>query len=346
MKDYSFSNEELKELSVADPFVLKTKTGMYYLYGTTGTDGYDCWRSEDLVHWEERTVCFLAQESDWCGAGKTFWAPEVVEYEDRYYMFYSARNRAGSLRIGLAVSEHPAGPFKNIKNAPLFDFGYAAIDANVLADEDGKKYLYYSRDCSENTADGKKTSEIYGIRLSDDLTETVGEPVKLLTPRQGWELTSGEPLWNEGPEMLKFRERYYLSYSANFYAGPAYAVGYAAADEPLGPFVKAEENPILASVDFETGRKRGDVSGPGHHSFMVSPDGTELWAMYHSHCDPLNPSAARRPNLDRAGFTEDGKLFIQGPTTGLQPAPSCGEKEALERMELRTGVLTEKVHSA
>ena len=85
---------------------------------------------------------------------------------------------------------------------------------------------------------------------------------------------------------------------------------------PLGPYVKASENPILTSG------LRKDVSGPGHHSFTVSPDGTQLLAVYHSHTDPLNPSGDRKVNIDRAGFTEDGKLFINGPTSGLQPVPS------------------------
>ena len=106
-----------------------------------------------------------------------------MEREGKYYMFYTAKNQQDSLRIGLAVSEKPGGPFLDVKNEPLFDFGYAAIDANVLIDADGKKYLYYSRDCSENVVDGLKKSEIYGVPLSDDLLSVQGEAVKLLTPQ-------------------------------------------------------------------------------------------------------------------------------------------------------------------
>lgn len=66
-----------------------------------------------------------------------------------------------------------------------------------------------------------------------------GDAVRLLTPEQAWELESGNPLWNEGPEMIKHGGRYYLTYSGNCFAGSAYSVGYAVASEPLGPFVKA-----------------------------------------------------------------------------------------------------------
>ena len=111
---------------------------------------------------------------------------------------------------------------------------------------------------------------------------------------------------------------YYLTYSANFYASISYSVGYAVSDSPLGTFTKAEENPILTSGF------RHDVSGPGHHSFTTSPDGTQLWIAYHSHSNPQSPSGDRKVNIDRAVFTEDGKLFMCGPTTTTQPLPSGG----------------------
>ena len=231
-------------------------------------------------------------------------------------MFYTAKNQSGSLRIGLAVSSAPDGPFEDVKNEPFFDFGYAVIDANAFLDDNGNAYLYYSRDCSENKDGYLKKSEIYGVPLSDDLLSIQGEAVKLLTPEQKWEKAPGDTWWNEGPEMIKHDGKYYLTYSANFFASPSYSLGYAVSDTPLGTFVKAQENPLLTS-----GLRR-DVSGTGHHSFTVSPDGSQLWAVYHSHTDLTNPGGNRKVNIDRAGFTSDGRLFISGPTTSLQPHPS------------------------
>ncbi|WP_455619774.1 glycoside hydrolase family 43 protein [Eisenbergiella sp.] len=309
-----FSND-LGIHGIGDPFVLKVPEGSYYLYCTSAPDGFYCWRSEDLVHWTDRKMCYTRRSGSW--GIDSFWAPEVVYFAGSYYMYYTARNAEGSLRIGLAISNRPDGPFLDNRNEPFFDFGYAAIDANILIDEDGSKYLYYSRDCSENTEkDGIHRSEIYGIRLREDMLAVDGEAVRLLTPEQTWELESGDPIWNEGPEMIKHEGRYYLSYSGNCFASSSYSLGYAVASEPLGPFVKAEENPILSS------HGRRDVSGPGHHSFTWSPDGTELWVAYHSHTFPDRPDGNRKVNIDRAGFTEKGKLCINGPLTVLQPMPS------------------------
>ena len=310
----AFFTNDLGITDIGDPFVLKTETDGYYMYCTSAPNGFYCWKSEDLVNWSGKEMCYVRQPDSWCV--DCFWAPEVVFYEGKYYMFYTAKNQQDSLRIGLAVSEKPGGPFLDVKNEPLFDFGYAAIDANVLIDADGKKYLYYSRDCSENVVDGLKKSEIYGVPLSDDLLSVQGEAVKLLTPQQKWEKESGDTQWNEGPEMITHEGKYYLTYSANFFASPSYSLGYAVSDSPLGPFVKAEENPLLTSGI------RKDVSGTGHHSFTMSPDGTQLWAVYHSHTNPQAPSGNRKVNIDRAGFTADGKLYINGPVTTMQPVPS------------------------
>ena len=323
MKETIFFDENIAQISftndlgitdIGDPFMLKISENEYYLYCTSAENGFYCWRSEDMVNWKDKKMCYVRQADSW--GRDSFWAPEVVAYNNQYYLYYTARNENGSLRIGLAVSDTPDGPFLDEKNEPLMDFGYAAIDGNVLIDDDGSKYLYYSRDCSENMVGNIHTSQIYAVTLSDDMKSVVGEPVFLTTPEQPWECMSGDYLWNEGPAVIKHGDTYYLTYSANYYASSLYSVGYATSKSPLGPFVKAEENPILTSQGLD------DVSGTGHHSFALSPDGSELWIAYHSHTDVSNPSGDRKVNIDRAGFTFDGKMYMNGPLTTAQPMPS------------------------
>jgi xylan 1,4-beta-xylosidase len=45
--------------------------------------------------------------------------------------------------------------------------------------------------------------------------------------------------------MIKRQGRYYLLYSGSGADTPDYAVGYATADSPLGPFTRAPHNPIV-----------------------------------------------------------------------------------------------------
>ncbi|KRQ87675.1 Extracellular exo-alpha-(1-_5)-L-arabinofuranosidase precursor [Caloramator mitchellensis] len=300
---------------IGDPFVLKDIDGKYYCYATSASDGFKVWISKDLVNWELFGYCFKADEDFW--GYQDFWAPEVVFYNDKYYMFYTARwKKNDSLRIGVAISDKPYGPFKDMFNGPMFDFGFAAIDAHVFFDDDGRKFMYFSRDCSENIVEGRHESHLYGVELNDDLVSFKGDIVLLTKPEQDWELKSGpEWRWNEGPFMLKRNGIYYLMYSANFYASRDYSVGYATSKSPLGPFKKYEKNPVLFS-------NKDEISGPGHHSITNSPDNKEMFIVYHTHTYPDNPSSNRQVCIDRIGFDDSGNIIVYGPTNTLQPYPS------------------------
>ena len=301
--------------NIGDPFVLRDSDGTYYCYATSAPDGFKAWTSPDLVHWNEIGYIYQRRKDSW--GTSDFWAPEVVRYNGKYFLHYSARwGENQSLRIGVAVADSPGGPFVDVFNRPMFDFGYAAIDGHVFFNDDGRKYFYYSRDCSENIVDGRHESHLYVAELHEDLISLKGEPLLIAKPEQEWELRSGpEWLWNEGPFVLKHNGRYYLMYSANFFASRDYSVGYAVAESPIGPFVKATANPILSSPIAE-------VSGPGHNSVTSSPDGSELFIVYHIHTDPQTPGGDRQVCIDRMGFREDGSLYVTGPSYTLQPIPS------------------------
>ena len=301
-------------LHMGDPFVIQHE-GSYYLFGTNApNEGFKCWVSTDLVHWQPKG--WACQESPETWAKSHYWAPEVEFYRGKFYMTYSAMNKASDpprLLIALAVSDKPEGPYQDL-HAPWFDFGYSAIDGHIFLDDDGKPYLYFSRN---GFRDGYSFGIMYGVALADDLSKPVGEPVKLMEADQPWEkVRYAENRCNEGAFVLKHEGRYYMTYSANHTGFPHYGIGYATADKPLGPWVKAEENPV-AATDPAVG-----ISGPGHSCITSSPDGKEMFIVYHTHADAEKPSGDRVVNIDRMGFDEFGKLKITGPTRSPQPMPS------------------------
>ena len=306
---------------IGDPFVLAGDGG-YSVFATGGPIGFNVWRSGDLVTFEKQKAL---KKVDW--ASGDYWAPEVFQAGDRYVMLFTARMREnGSLRTGIAFSSALEGPYEDPLGRPLMDFGYATIDATLTWDDAGKPYLIYVRDCSENTVNGRGESHIYGVRLAEDLLSTEGEPVLLLKPEGEWETKSGNPLWNEGPAVVRKNGKTYLFYSANGYFMKEYSVCAAAADSPLGPYVKQENNPLLYPVE-----KEGTVavSGPGHNAFFSV--GEELFTAYHTHTYPQAPSGNRQLCVDRAGFHADGTAFINGPTLAPQLRP-LAETGCVNRM--------------
>ena len=296
--------------NIGDPFILHASDGNYYLYATShdiDEMGFYVWKSANLVNWSKPKVCYSLCEKSF--GYMNCWAPEVTEYNGKYYIFFSSKwKKTKTLRIGVAVSNNPEGPFIDSRdNEPLFDFGYCAIDGTVFIDDDGKKYLYYSRDCSENIYNGEHQSHLYVIRLSDDLLSVCGEPKMLTRPELGYEnipyVASDGSIWkwNEGPFMVKVNGEYHLMYSGNHFSSKYYSICAAKSNNPLGPFVKYER-PIAVYVE-------GKISGPGHNSVFSDEKG-QLYCAYHVHTDINKPGNNRQLFIDKLNY-ENGKLTME-----------------------------------
>lgn len=311
---YTYVNSD-QITGIGDPYLF-TYEGKYYCTATERGDFFCLYQSENLKEWDRIGIIFPDPEREgW--AKEDLWQPQLVLGGDnRFYLYYSGRNEAGSLRIGVAVADTLAGLYRDVYDAPLFDFGYACIDPNLYIDDNGSMYLYYSRDCSENIVNGFHVSQIYVVEMEDYTHLREGrEPVLCLTPGQPWELPEGaEYLWNEGPDLLKKDGTYYLFYSGGFYEDRTYSMGYAVSDSPRGPFTKYAGNPVISSTEYAT--------GPGNNSFFYSLDGKELFSAYHTHTDMAVGGGDRKLTIDRCGFREDGSFYMNGPTTTMQPLPS------------------------
>ena len=263
-----------------DPFLM-TYGGKYYIYCTTennrklesanafdtekdGNDGFYVYESEDLINWENKGLCLDKKN---VVGNRWFWAPEVSYYNGKFYMLYSAEEN-----LAIAVSESPTGPFVKLTDGWLRN---RTIDGNLLFDDDGSIYIYF--------ADLKNNNRIFAGKMSADLTEIEYECERVL-------IEATEP-W----ETLD-----YLSYSVNHTRCEDYAVGYAVSDKPFGPFVKAENNPIL--------HKPADLVGTGHHSFMPTADKDKFICAFHCHSGNPDNFKPRMVCLSAAGFEkQNGK---------------------------------------
>jgi len=297
--------------NIGDPQILLHE-GVYYEYSTCGEfgpSGFYTRKSTDLIHWSEPIYCFdsTLPGNDW--GFNCFWAPEVVKCGGKFVMHYSANvasmRKEGSgktnLRIGVAVSDSPEGPFIDVYGRPMFDLGYSTIDGSVLMTPGGN-YFYYSRDCSENIIDGVKVSQLYVVRMSDDLTSVYGEHKLITTPEYPFELKSMSldwktpHIWNEGPNVIEYAGRYLMNYSANYYASNDYSICMAVADDPMGPWIKPASNPVFCSD--------GGLFGAGHNAFFRTASG-ELYTSFHVQTNPEKPGGDRRIVIGKVELSVD-----------------------------------------
>lgn len=256
-----------RRLYLADPFVL-LDGGVYYAYGTGAADGIPVAVSTNLVDWTIGAGMAkkgLALHKDDVWGWRWFWAPEVCRRADgRYVMAYSAQER-----VCVAVADSPLGPFRQAEKRTLFEDDRFTIDNSFFTDDDGRTWMLYVAGGAPGYGSGPRI-----VEMEKDMTAVKkgAEPVFLFDARGEWEKCMGRV--NEGPFLLKHDGLYYITWSANDYRSPLYAVGCATSKSVIGPYAKNASNPILL-------RKAG-LSGTGHHSFFRDRDG-RLRIVFHAH---------------------------------------------------------------
>jgi beta-xylosidase len=143
------------------------------------------------------------------------------------------------------------------------------------------------------------------------MLHTVGVRKQLFTLSQSWEhgpyFSTVEALF-----MVKHGAAYYLFYSANDWQHD-YAMGYATASSPFGPFTKYRGNPILHGTKA--------VRGPGGGSLFNGPDG-RWWLANHAWTGGpgYNSGGVRNLRIDPVTWRK-GVVVVRGPTTTPQRMP-------------------------
>ena len=247
------------QIELADPYIL-LDGGKYYAYGTRDDNGIRCYSSDDLRSWKYEG---LALHKDNTTESIFFWAPEVYHLGDKYYMYYSANQR-----LFVATGDSPTGPFKQVGGYQMQNLlgDENCIDSHVFFNDDGTVWIFFVR-FNDNIC-------IWQCRLAEDyITPVEGTLRKCIAGSQQWEQMEGRV--NEGPNVIKYRNNYYLTYSGNGYESQNYAVGYATTRNiSRGEWTKYSGNPILC--------RRDELVGTGHHSIFTDKEGN-LRIVFHAH---------------------------------------------------------------
>jgi xylan 1,4-beta-xylosidase len=280
---------------LADPTVFKDK-GTYYLYGTGNPNGFPVYESKDLKTWKQDSLALTRGQSF---GTEGFWAPQVILYKGVYYMAYTANEH-----IAIAKAPSPVGPFKQDSIYAISGTG-KQIDPFIFFDDDGKVYLFHVK--------LQQGNRIFVTQMKPDLSDIIpGTEKECISGTEPWENTAHSD-WpvTEGPTVLKFGGLYYLLYSANDFRNKDYAVGYATASSPMGPWKKYEKNPIIS-------RHNIGHNGTGHGDVFWDVKGIMYYVLHtHNSDERVSPRATGILKLDFK-FVKTGPPFLEADTTSFR----------------------------
>lgn len=272
--------------------------------------------STDLVNWDQVGAVF-DYKPKW--AVGNFWAPEIVERNRLFYIYYVGRKKGGPLSVAVAAAYKPEGPYKDY--GPLVSQPDGSIDPVVCKDERGDPYLLWKEDGNSQ----KKPCIIWAQRLDDNGVTLIGEPKELIRNEASWE---GAVV--EGPFIVQRGDYFYLFYSGNGCCGLKcnYALGVARSKALLGPWEKNPRNPILAGNE--------DWRCPGHGSIVQDQD-RRYFLLYHAYSAKTSVYTGREALLDEVVFNIEGWPEINlgmGPTVkGFSPEGKPQKQKELKYSE-------------
>lgn len=256
--------------NTADPDILKDGDDYYLVYaireGALMFRGFQVFHSTDLTNWSKPKVVLDFKDFPWANA--MGWAPSMAKMEDKYYLAFCADQQ-----IGLAVSDSPWGPFRDMVGEPLLvknSYGHQTIDP-CLFSEDGHLYLFW----------GQGKCQLAELDVSGKTARLKEKPV-CISNEFYYQSSCSKPfdasIYNEAPDIVKIGERYLLSWSIYDYRDPRYSVRYAWADNIYGPYIQpVDENMELDNILV---RGQGNVLGTGHA--CVTEYQGEYYLFYHT----------------------------------------------------------------
>lgn len=380
-----------------EPRVFGDRVYVYGSHDLSGVKGgmcagdYVCYSAPlaDLTDWRHDGVIYRRSQDpfadrmtdgDRMGLKSHLFAPDVIELDGRYYLYYGVGvERSG---IALAVADSPTGPFSYVGRVRYpeddrpagwvddidgiddgdraFGAGRPAIGRRgismkgypydpALLVHDGRLFLYY----------GLGYCSVVELDMSDKRT-VVKNPATGLYATEifrgtPWDLLSGmlfgrgpKVQFVNGPSIREIDGRFVLSYYA-MGRGRFNAMYHAVAAGPRGPFVPVGPLVSLGNARFEDQTEPTDRVG-NTHGGMFEAGGT-WYQIYHRHTKDGRQACAtqlsRRPDgtFEHAEHTSQGFSVDALPADRRWPAHmACHLTDKRGRGRSRGPVVAERAH--
>ncbi len=255
--------------------------------------------STDMVNWTERAAVPVSI-FEW--ARGDAWAAHVMEKNGKFYWFVTVTHATiPGKAIGVAVADHPLGPWKDALGKALItndmtaapfqidagngqkrDMDWDDIDPALFTDDDGQSYVFWGN------------TNCYYAKLKDNIIELDGDIIKI----------EGLPNYTEAPWVHKKGDWYYLSFAYQFPEKTAYAMS----KSITGPW---EFKGILNEL-------AGNCNT--NHQAVLEYKGKDYY-IYHNGGVPLHGMSFRRSVcIDYLHYNQDGTLKrVVMTTEGVDP---------------------------
>lgn len=261
--------------------------GKWYVYATDDASNsgkyWDstAWRlytSNDMASWTDAGAPLDVSVFKWARADAKAWAPEAA-YRNGKYFFYAP---IGGDKIGVAVADRPAGPFRDARSDALVDkardanAGDEPIDPAVFVDEAGQAYMYF----------GTRVPKV--VKLKADMV-TLDGPIQDVRI-EGLPAADGKKKYGEAPFLHRHGKLYYFTFSTGWPGQIVYATG----TSPMGPF--DYRGVVLDYLDIST-----------NHQAIVEHQGRS-YLFYHDQLLPGGGSHRRSIAIAPLEYGSDGSI--------------------------------------
>ncbi|PGH03255.1 hypothetical protein AJ80_08721 [Polytolypa hystricis UAMH7299] len=299
----TYSNP-IKDPNGSDPHIVYTG-GYYYLTTTTWTD-VQLTRAttiEGLKNGERKVVWQDSTPSRCCNV----WAPELHYLDGIWYLYYTAGNNQDLNGQRQHVLRGGSSPWDSYSYNGQVDNDWS-IDGTILRFPQGNYFVW---SCFMN---GSPQSLCIAQMNSPN---SLGPRHLLSQPTESWERVQN-PV-NEGPAPMYHGGKTFLAYSASDCWTASYQIGL---------LTYTSGDPLQASSWRKTGPHFSSSNGnygTAHNQFFQSPDGTEIWNVYHAtRIANGNCGGERYTMVDKVNWNSDGSPnFGQAQRLGtIQQGPS------------------------
>lgn len=188
-------NLRLPDIVLHDPWILAhARSKTYYLYTSnngrvTGVTrpGTVVYKSKDLLTWEGPFVVFALPDGTWA-SNQPAWAPEVHEYQGRFFLCTTLHNQSTIIAAPpevwrtnymrgtvIAASASPDGPFTLLKtNSPVPPSDFMTLDGTLYFEPSGNPWMVYAHEWLQ-----KIDGTMEAVPLKEDLSAASGPPIFL-----------------------------------------------------------------------------------------------------------------------------------------------------------------------